>query len=312
MMPLFRIRSGFWTTFFFFLFLCFNLQHGNLSFTLLALAALLIHELSHILCCELLGYPVREFSLNPISGCLKIDPSFLMNPNAELLIAGAGPIVNLLMVGGVLYLRFLGVHNIFLASWLQINLLIGIINLIPVNPLDGGRIFHAWLSKYTGLKNAYSFIKNWTVICGVLFLVLGIARLYHQKPGLFFILLSVFIIFQVLLFKPPELNSVLKQLQHKKKHLTKRGFLQIKPVLVKPMSLVRIPLQYYGSGDYLLFFIQDKSQKMSIITEEAAWNSLINQGYDVTFGMISKSVSPDNEFRVQEPGQIINLQNTFR
>ena len=109
--------------------------------TFLALTALAIHEFTHLLSCELLGYPIHELRLNILGGCLKVDPSFTVNPTAEFIIAAAGPLANLLMVGGVLYLRLLGISNIFLEYWLQINLLIGIVNLIPAAPLDGGRDF---------------------------------------------------------------------------------------------------------------------------------------------------------------------------
>ena len=86
----------------------------------------------------------------------------------------------------------------------------------------------------------------------------------------------------------------MKTLQHKKKRLAENGFLPIKAVLVEPTTHLRKPLQYYGSSDYLLFFMQDNEQKMSIISEESAWNSLINQDFDVTFSMVKKE--PANRY----------------
>lgn len=270
-----------------FLVLCFSLHQGNFIFTLLTLFALLIHEFTHILCCELLEYPVQQFSLNPLGGCLKVDPSFTINPQAELLIAAAGPLANLLMVGGVLYLRLLGINNIYLTYWFQINLLIGFVNLIPAAPLDGGRILHALLNKNFGLKNSYLIIKKLTTVIGLLFLFLGVGRLYQKQTGILYIFIAVFILMQLFSFKNPQLNLILKTLQHKKKQLATNGFLRIRPVLVEPRALIRLPLQYYGANDYLLFFIRNKEEKSSIISEDSAWNSLINQGFDATFDMIA-------------------------
>jgi stage IV sporulation protein FB len=289
-MPRFGLKTGVFSTVLFFILLSFSLHHGRFSYTLLALAALAIHEFTHLLSCELLDYPVQEFCLNILGGCLKVDPSFAINPAAESLIAAAGPFANLLMVGGVLYLRLLGINNVFLEYWLQINLLIGSVNLIPATPLDGGRILHAWLNKNLGLKNSSKIAKKLTAIIGTLFLILGIVHLYNQQSGLIYLLIGSFIVYQLFTFKNPELNLVLKTLQHKKKQLAVKGFLPIKPVFVEPTALLRIPLQYYGSSDYLLFFMQDKEQKMCIISEDSAWNSLINQDFDATFSMI-KNVS---------------------
>jgi stage IV sporulation protein FB len=266
----------------------FSIHRGVLLYTLLTLSALLIHEFSHILCTELLGYPVQQFSLNPLGGCLKVDPSFAVNPQAELLIAAAGPFANLFMVGGVLYLRLLGINNIYLAYWLQINMAIGLINLIPAAPLDGGRILHAWLNKNFGLKNSYLIIKKITIIIGSLFLILGICRLYQRQTGMYYVLIAAFILLQIFSFKNPRLNLILKTLQHKRNRLAKKGFLRVRPVLVESAAMVRLPLQYYGATDYIIFFIRGKDEKMSIISEESAWNTLINQGYNVTFDMVGK------------------------
>jgi stage IV sporulation protein FB len=271
-----------------FLVFCLSLHNGNITNIILTIAALLIHEFSHMLCCELLEYPIQQFSLNLLGGCLKVDPSFIINPQAELLIASAGPIVNLLMVAGVLYLRLLGIDNYYLASWLQINLMIGIINLIPASPLDGGRILHSLLNKNFGIKNSFLIIKKLTLAIGLLFLFLGIALFFQKQTGTIYLFIAVFVLLQLFYFKNPTLNLILKTLQHKKKRLAKNGFLRVRPVIVEPTSLIRQPLQYYGVNDYLLFFIQDKDEKSRIISEESAWNSLINQGFDATFNMAAK------------------------
>jgi Zn-dependent proteases len=287
-MPSFGWKTGIFSTILCLLVICFSIHRSNLSYHLLGLIALLIHEFSHMLCCEICGYPVRQFSLNPLGGCLKIDPSFIINPQSELLIAAAGPLANLLMAGGVIYLQFLGVKNLYLTYWLQINLLIGFINLIPAVPLDGSRILHALLNRSLGLKNSFLIIKRLTLIIGLLFLLLGAGRLYQRQAGLFYIIIAIFILFQMFSFKNPGLNLILKTLQHKKRRLTVNGFLHIRPVFVEPTALIRLPLLYYGGTDYLLFFIPNKDQKMSIISEESAWNILINQGFDATFSMVAK------------------------
>jgi hypothetical protein len=119
-------------------------------------------------------------------------------------------------------------------------------------------------------------------------LFLGVALFFQKQTGTIYLFIAVFVLSQLFYFKNPTLNLILKTLQHKNKRLAKNGFLRVRPVIVEPTSLIRQPLQYYGVNDYLLFFIQDKDEKLRIISEESAWNSLINQGFDATFNMAAK------------------------
>lgn len=293
-----------WRTGISFLLLCIffiavSLAKGNIHYIFLNFVALLIHEFTHMLCCELLGYPVQEVALCPLGGSLKIDPSFVLNPQAECLIALTGPMANMLMAGGTVYLGLLGIHNQFLTDWLQINILIGSINLIPAHPLDGGRIFHALLNKNIGLKNSHHIVKITTIMIDLLFIIFGFSRLFKGKTGILYIVIGIFLLFQLFYFKMPSFNLVIKTLQHKKKCLASKGFLQVRPIFVESDSLVRLPLQYYGVNEYLLFFSSDPNKnRLNIISEEMAWNSLLNQGYDVTFNMINKNTPLNTYCRI--------------
>lgn len=287
----FRFKSGIISGILFFSILFFSLQHGNLLHIFLVLASLAIHEFTHLLCSELLGYHVEELTFHSLGGSLKIDSSFGINPDVEFIIAAAGPISNLLMVGGVLYLELLGITNPYLKYWLQINLLIGSMNLIPALPLDGGRILHAWFNQCFGLEVSITLSRVSAVIITFLCLAFGSAKFFRQQNGTLFILTGLFILWHIFYFKKPELNLIWKSLQHKKKRFLKKGFMLVKPVLVGQSTLLKKPLQYYGSNEYLLFFLQDKDQKMSIISEDSAWNLLINQGFNATFGKAIQSQS---------------------
>ncbi len=246
-------------------------------------AAFLIHEISHLICCYSLGYRVSGLQINLFGGCLEIDPLFEADPGAETLIAAAGPAINFLMAAGVVYLSFLGIDSDYLSYWRQINLLIGGINLLPAYPLDGGRIVHSWLSKHHGFKTAARLSRLITGITAIILIISGLIQLVTSQNGLFFILVGIFIFWQFVFINKPFQSSLWQIHWYKKNRLQKKGFINTKMVMVDARTLLRFPLQHYGTNEYLFFYIQDGQNNYRLIPEEKAWEALFSKGYNTTF-----------------------------
>lgn len=246
------------------------------------LLALGLHEISHILTSNLLGYQVFELKMTVFGGCLTIDPLFHANPNAELVIAAAGPALNLLMALGVVYLDYLGIHHDYLEYWRKLNLGLGLVNLIPAYPLDGGRIIHAWLAKINGLKSA-ALVSRWISLGMAVFLLIsGLLRLFLKTGGFTFLMVGLFVLVQCWFCKTPEIN-VWKILRQKQKNLNQKGFINARLVRVEPGTPLRLPLQHSGTQEYLLFFMEDACKNIRLMSEEHAWHILGKEGYQATF-----------------------------
>lgn len=127
--------------------------------TLLALfTCVVLHEFGHSFTAMAFGVGVRRILLMPIGGMAEFD-SIPRQPARELLITLAGPAVNF-VIAAMLALfvalpadwRLLSFPD-YPATWtgfaqllLHWNLLMGCFNLVPVFPMDGGRIFRALLA----------------------------------------------------------------------------------------------------------------------------------------------------------------------
>jgi Zn-dependent protease len=116
---------------------------------LLSVASLYAHELAHALVARAFGIPVRTISLFLLGGMAHItreSPS----PRAELAIALVGPLTSV-AIGLVGVLASLTLWNIAppaaaLGLWLAtMNLPLGVFNLVPAYPLDGGRVLRGLL-----------------------------------------------------------------------------------------------------------------------------------------------------------------------
>jgi len=102
---------------------------------------ILLHELGHCVAARRAGVPVLDVTLWPLGGMARMA-GLPADPRAELVIAAAGPLVNL---GLALVLAILGLDR--LAS---LNLALGLFNLVPCFPLDGGRVLRAALALRLG------------------------------------------------------------------------------------------------------------------------------------------------------------------
>ncbi len=130
---------------------------GSLALIVLFFVCVVMHELGHSLTARRFGVKVPRILLMPIGGMAEFD-HIPQQPRAEFLITAAGPLVNF-VIAALLYALFgvpkgwpalntefpdtwLGLAQVLL-SW---NVTMGCFNLLPVFPMDGGRIFRAGLA----------------------------------------------------------------------------------------------------------------------------------------------------------------------
>lgn len=126
------------------------LYFGGAAWSVAAfLAVLTLHEGAHFACAALLKIPVTQIELTPFGGSMQIPLIEALPPRHALALSGAGPACNflLLCLSVLLSWRF-SVFHPFLLSFIYGNLIMLCLNLLPVLPLDGGRMLLALLSKH--------------------------------------------------------------------------------------------------------------------------------------------------------------------
>lgn len=102
------------------------------------LLACLLHELGHIAAAAALGGRVKGLSLTVVGAELHMDYEAPLSYSQDSLVALAGPAVNLLFGG------FFTALGWGLAA--ALTLVIGAFNLLPILPLDGGRVVYGLLA----------------------------------------------------------------------------------------------------------------------------------------------------------------------
>ncbi|MCF1505350.1 site-2 protease family protein [Afifella sp. H1R] len=125
-------------------------------FILAIFACVVAHEFGHALTARRFGIKTPDITLLPIGGLARLE-RMPENPREEILVALAGPAVNI-VIAAVLILALGGAVDTaslasldnpqvsFLARLAGVNLFLALFNLIPAFPMDGGRVLRAALS----------------------------------------------------------------------------------------------------------------------------------------------------------------------
>jgi Zn-dependent protease/CBS domain-containing protein len=133
------------------------------AFVILLYASVLVHELSHSVVARGYGLPVRRILLYPLGGISEIDRE-APTPGREFAIAAAGPALSLLLgaVGwGLSQVVTAGVGGALIRQLMFANIIVGIFNLLPGLPLDGGRMLRAVIWLVTKKPNTATIAAAW-------------------------------------------------------------------------------------------------------------------------------------------------------
>lgn len=135
----------------------------------------LVHELGHVIVARGFGWTIREVKLLPFGGVAEVEQSGGISAKEEALVALAGPLQNVWMS---LLAWCLGALGLWDSDWgayvAQANVMIALFNLLPIHPLDGGKLLQALLS-YTF---SYYRMLIWTARISLIFSVLMLASAF--------------------------------------------------------------------------------------------------------------------------------------
>ena len=137
----------------------------------------LAHELGHCLVARRHGIRVSHITLWPLGGVAWME-EIPENSKVEGLVAIAGPATNLAIAALCAPLFLIPGPQQYLVGWfISINLALGIFNLIPAFPMDGGRILRAFLARrgnyLRATEVAVTDSKYIALAMGILVLIYG-------------------------------------------------------------------------------------------------------------------------------------------
>ncbi|MCB1077045.1 MAG: site-2 protease family protein, partial [Verrucomicrobiae bacterium] len=171
----------------------------GVAFVLIIFGCVLLHEFGHAIAAKRFGIATPDITLLPIGGVARIQ-RMPDQPYQELIVAIAGPMVNVIIAGILFFIIGLKVDwdqatnladptGSMLAKVAAVNVMLVIFNLIPAFPMDGGRVLRALLAMKLGNARATQIAAR---IGQALAFAFGFIGLF-SNPMLIFIALFVYL-----------------------------------------------------------------------------------------------------------------------
>ena len=172
----------------------------SVLFILSIFVCVTLHEFGHALAAKRFGIKTKDITLLPIGGLARLE-SIPEKPKEELIVALAGPLVNIIIVAALYPLVHFSLDitsmvqlssitsDNFIFNLMFINLWLAVFNLIPAFPMDGGRVLRAVLSFKMERHKATRIAASIGQLLSIGFVILG----FFGNPFLIFIGFFIFL-----------------------------------------------------------------------------------------------------------------------
>lgn len=136
---------------------------AGFAFAVILYLSVLLHEASHAVVARRLGFPVSSITLHFLGGMTAVEGES-RTPRQEFWIAVVGPLTSLAVGGAAFLVLFAEPEGLILLGLQGLagaNVLVGVLNLVPGLPLDGGRVLKAVVWGATGDQHRGTLVAGW-------------------------------------------------------------------------------------------------------------------------------------------------------
>ncbi len=235
---------------------------------LLIFTAVLVHEIAHVMVAFILGIKIAEVELFPFGGQAKIEDFTGLEPDLEIYMAMAGPAVSL-SLAGIFYFLQDSIISAYLPLFININLLLGLFNLCPALPMDGGRILRAVLSGFIGYKKA-------TAGCALLGKIIALGLVgwggylfYSGQNGLNFMLAGVLVFWAANREGKLLAYAFMRYLVNKKSDLAKHGFMPTQQLVSREDTYLKDIMDSTKPTFYMIVVVVNEGEHLTGMYSEA-------------------------------------------
>ncbi|GAV21683.1 site-2 protease family protein [Carboxydothermus pertinax] len=275
----------------FWVFLLLYLALGAFFKIGLILFTLLVHEGFHLLVYQkLFRKPVR-LTLLPFGGVIETTNPVEFFPGKEFMVALAGPLANVFLIFFLLGLINKGYYDPAVTFLLDFNFLMAAFNLLPVLPLDGGRMLRSGLTKITSLKRATKIVTGLSLATSILVVAAGCYGFMYGITGIDIVILGGFLIILAVRERTKSSFYFLQNLTAKEKILNEQKVLNSRVLTVSQSTPLKEVVERFWPAHYqYIVVIGGKQERLGVLSEREIMEGIVNYGLLKPVGeLLSKS-----------------------
>lgn len=257
---------------------------GYVENAVISFFVVLLHEGAHIMMAKILGYRIDSIEIFPFGGVARIEEAIAVNPQHEIMIAMIGPITNFITVF-ISYnlLNVLHISNELFAFFTYANLTIGIFNLLPIIPLDGGRVFRAYLAYLIGFKRATQIAVILAKIISVFLFLLGFYMMQYNQLNILVLFIAIFLYIAAHREHKMAVFIFMKEITQKNQHLLSEGVLKTKYLVAVKNTSAKDVMNQFLPRTYHIITVMDKGCKViGVLTESELFDGVMEYGLNVS------------------------------
>ena len=244
---------------------------GMIDQVLIAFTLVLAHEFVHMIIAYYLGFKVTRIELFPFGGMAEYKGLLEMEPWQEIKVSLAGPLFNIIfavILYSLLTFNIIEPHK-YINLLLEYNLIIASINLIPVLPLDGGRILRAFLLLSYGIKKGNSIALKIAKFFAVIGILTGILVLVFDRANIWFLFFFFFIYGMINKEEKQLYYYFLRYLSQRKDKVNFFTIRELSGLVVFADLPIKDAIHYINPVKYNLFFVLDINFNIEGILSES-------------------------------------------
>lgn len=247
---------------------------------LIAYGVAFVHESAHFLAASCFKIRFSSISIMPFGLSIKLKKEYIEDPKKEFWICFAGPLSNILMF--IIGLMISSQHLLqkgYLEFFLSANMMMFLLNMLPILPLDGGRMLKSILTDRYGVIKAFNFTYRIGKVAILFFCIASFYILYRVNFNFSFIILCAFLCYSVFSEKSKNDVFLMKEISRSLGKMNKNSLLKINHMAVSPdYEAIKLISKFSYHTFTVLSVIDHQEEKDHRLTEVQIIEGLINIG----------------------------------
>ncbi len=270
-----------------FLFIFFTLIFfiGYIGEYLIIFMSMAFHELAHALAAEITGRKINLIRILPIGLNVLIDgQEYRLFSNMAIYFSG--PFLNIfLCILGLAISPFEIVKTEYMNFFIISNLYLSIFNLLPVLPLDGGKILNLLLSYRYGLNKAFAYTRRVSFFLTFHIIIVGAIELIISKYNFSLLIIGMYFIYYLRTERMEGALMNIKYLISRRSRLIKKGIYPARDlVVIQSIRIGEVLKNMDFDRFHFVHVLDEKMKVVKVFTEQEVIDEMMEHSTDVTFG----------------------------